>query len=163
MEFLKFLEETALATFIRESSSYLGFPTFLFMHTLGLSIVVGANVVVSIRVLGIASSIPLRPLVRLFPIMWIGFILTVISGVGLAIASATSKFVNPILLIKLVLVVAAGVIMRALDKKVFRGPSGLKEPEGQEGKAMAASLLVLWLLVTILGRLIAYSSTIFGS
>jgi hypothetical protein len=163
MEFLKFLEETALATFIRESSSYLGFPTFLFLHTLGLSIVVGANTVVAIRVLGVASSIPLRPLVRLFPFMWIGFILTCISGIGLAIASATSKFVNPILLIKLVLVVIAGVIMRALDKKVFRSPSGFKEAGAQEGKAMAAALLVLWLVVTILGRLIAYSSTIFGS
>jgi hypothetical protein len=163
MEFLKFLEETALATFIRESSSYLGFPTFLFLHTLGLSIVVGANTVVAIRVLGVASNIPLRPLVRLFPFMWIGFILTVISGIGLTIASATSKLVNPILLFKLVLVVIAGVIMRALDKKVFRGQSGLKEATAQEGKAMAASLLILWLVVMILGRLIAYSSTIFGS
>jgi len=163
MEFLKFLEETALATFIRESSSYLGFPTFLFLHTLGLSIVVGANTIVAIRVLGVASNIPLRPLVRLFPFMWVGFILTVISGVGLAIASATSKFVNPILLIKLVLVVIAGVIMRALDKKVFRSPIDLKVGTAQEGKAMAASLLGLWLVVTILGRLIAYSSTIFGS
>ena len=163
MEFLKFLEETALATFIRESSSYLGFPTFLFLHTLGLSIVVGANTVVAIRVLGVASNIPLRPLVRLFPFMWIGFILTVISGLGLTIASATSKLVNPILLIKLVLVIITGVLMRALDKKVFRSPSGLKEATAQEGKAMAASLLILWLVVMILGRLIAYSSTIFGS
>jgi hypothetical protein len=160
MEFLTFLEETALATFIRESSSFLGFPTFLFMHTLGLSLLVGANTVVTMRVLGLASSIPLKPMARLFPFMWIGFVLTVISGTGLAIASATSKFVNPILLSKLVLVVIAAVVMRSLEKKEFRGT---KEFEPGAGKAKAGALIVLWLLVTILGRLIAYSSTIFGS
>jgi len=161
MGFLEFLEQTALATFIRESSSYLGFPTFLFLHTLGLSLLVGANCVVSIRVLGMASSIPLRPMVRLFPFMWAGFILTVISGTGLAIASATSKFVNPLLLSKLVLVVIAAVIMWKMDKKIFRTADDVAKPG--EGKVMAAAMLVLWLLVMILGRLIAYSSTIFGT
>jgi hypothetical protein len=160
MEFLQYLEETAIATFIRESSSYLGFPTFLFLHTLGLSLLVGANTIVSVRVLGMASSIPMQPLVRLFPFMWVGFVLTVISGTGLAIASATSKFVNPILLVKLVLVVVAAVIMWMLEKKIFRTSEGLK---AGDGKVMAGALLILWLWVTILGRLIAYSATIFSN
>jgi hypothetical protein len=163
MGFLTFLEQTALATFIRESSSFLGFPTFLFLHTLGLSFVVGANSIVAIRVLGVASSIPLRPMVRLFPFMWFGFVLTVISGLGLAIATATSKFVNPILLVKLVLIGFAAPIMWALEKKIFRAPSDSTEGVPQGGKAMAASLLILWLFITIAGRLIAYSGTIFGS
>jgi len=162
MGFLEYLETTALATFIRESSSYLGFPTFLFMHTLGLSIVVGASTVVSMRVLGMARSIPLQPLVRLFPFMWIGFIITSISGLGLAIASATQKFVNPILLVKLVFIGFAIPVMWIMEKKIFRNTAGYKEGEDSSGKMLAGSLLILWLIVTIAGRLIAYSSTILG-
>ena len=163
MGVLEFLEQTGLATFIRESSSLLAFPAFLCAHTLGLSIVVGANTLVAIRVLGVASSIPLQPLQRLFPFMWAGFLLTVISGAGLAIAKATTLMVNPILLVKLVLIVFAAIIMWLLDKKVFRSPSGLRKAEPGDGRMMAAALLVLWTLVMIAGRLIAYSSTIFGT
>jgi hypothetical protein len=162
MEILQWLEGTAIATFIRESSSYLGFPTFLFLHTLGLSIVVGANSLVAIRVLGVASSIPLKPLVRLFPFMWAGFILTVISGFGLGIAAATTRLINPILLIKLVFIAIAAPIMRVMEKRVFRSPGELKGAEAQAGKAMAATLLVLWTVIMVAGRLIAYSATILG-
>jgi hypothetical protein len=162
MGVLEFLEQTSLATFIRESESYLAFPTFLFFHTLGLSLVVGANTLVAIRVLGLASSIPLQPMRRLFPFMWIGFILTVISGLGLGIAAATTRLVNPILLGKLVLVVFSGVLMWRLEKKVFASPD-FKEAEAGSSKMMAAALLVLWLAITTMGRLIAYSATIFGT
>src|SRR3990172_12572230 len=119
MSFLEFLEQTALATFIRESASMLGFPAFLFLHTIGLSFLVGANSVVAIRVLGMASTIPLQPLKRLFPFMWLGLVLTVVSGLGLAMAKATTLMLNPILLIKLVLIAFAVVLMFLLEKKVF--------------------------------------------
>src|SRR6266850_2776679 len=115
MGLLELLEQTALATFIRESSSLLAFPTFLCVHTLGLSLVAGVNAVVAIRVLGVASSIPLQPLQRLFPFMWVGFILSVISGAGLAIAKASTLMLNPILLVKLVLIVPAIIIMWLLE------------------------------------------------
>ena len=93
--------------------------------------------------------------------MWLGFVLTVLSGTGLAMAAATTRLLNPILLVKLVLVAIATVIMRRLEKKVFN-PKVPKTVETGEGKAMAAALLVLWLAVTTAGRLIAYSATIFG-
>src|SRR5262249_22115804 len=161
MGFLEFLEQTRLATFIREGDSYLGFPTFLFMHTLGLSLVVGANSLVSIRLLGLASSIPIQPLRRLFPFMWVGFVITVLSGLGLGVAAATKRLLNPILLGKVVLVVIAGILMRMIETKIFRNPD-FKEGETTQGKKMAAALLVLWVAITTMGRLIAYSATIFG-
>jgi hypothetical protein len=154
------LEQTWIATFIRESPSLWGFPAFLLMHSLGLSLVVGPCVIAAGRVLGMARSIPLQPLVRLFPYMWFGFILTVISGVGLAIADAQNKLTNPILLAKLVLVLLAAVNMWLLEKKVFRAPGGFDESTGH-GRLLGGSVLFLWLLVTVLGRLIAYSRTIF--
>jgi len=157
MELLIWLEQTAIATFVRESSSLLAFPTFLFVHSVGLALVVGPCAIVSARILGIAPSMPLEPLSRLFPFMWIGFWLTVASGIGLAIADAQNKLVNPILLVKLVLVVAAAVVMMMIDRKVFRAPG---QPVNLNGKVMAGTVLVLWLMVTIAGRLIAYWRTI---
>ena len=161
MGLLEFLEQTALSTFIRESSSLLAFPTFLCMHTLGLSLVVGVNSVVAIRVLGVASSIPLQPLKRLYPFIWAGLILSLISGIALAMAKATTLMLNPILLVKLVMITCAVPIMWLLEKKVFRTP-GFKETEAGNTKIMAAALLVLWTAVMIAGRLIGYSGTIFG-
>jgi len=158
MDILIWLEGTWIATFVRESPSILGFPTFLFAHSLGLSLAVGPCAIAAVRVLGLAPTLPLKPLGRLFPYMWIGFWLTVVSGVGLAIADASNKLVNPILLVKLVLVVVAAANMWLLDKKVFRAPEGAG---AGNGKLMAGTLLVLWLAVTIAGRLIAYSRTIF--
>jgi len=160
MGILEFLESTRLATFIREGDSYLGFPTFLFMHTLGLSLVVGANSLVAVRVLGVASGIPIQPLRKLVPFMWVGFVITVLSGAGLGVAAATKRLLNPILLGKLVLVIAAGVLMRVLESKIFR--PDFKETDVGNAKATAAALLVLWVAITTMGRLIAYSATIFG-
>lgn len=161
MGFLEFLEQTALSRFINESSSLLGFPAFLCVHTLGLSLLAGCNTMVSIRMLGVASTIPLQPLKRLFPFMWVGFILTLISGAGLAMARATALLPNPILIVKLVLVVIACVIMWVIEKKVFKNPAGFQESKPGNTRILAGLELVLWLLVMTLGRLIAYRLVIF--
>ena len=160
--FLMYLEQMGLSTFIRESGSLLAFPTVLCLHTLGLSLVAGVNGVVAVRVLGVASGVPLQPLKRLFPFMWAGFILSVLSGAGLAMAKATSLVLNPILLVKLAMIAVATPIMYVMEKKVFSNPN-FKEGESRGPRFMAAALLVLWTFVMITGRLIAYSATIFGS
>lgn len=161
-DFLIALEQTGLGTFIRESSSFLGFPTVLTMHTFGLCFIIGANVIVSMRLLGVASTIPLKPLNYLFPFMWLGLVLTVLSGFGLAIAAATTRLLNPILLFKLVLIATATPLMWRMQQKVYREAPETGDAIPQGARAIAASQLVLWLLVLIAGRLIAYSATILG-
>ena len=161
MGILEFLEQTQLSTFIRESDSLLAFPTFLCFHTLGLSLVTGTNVVVAVRVLGIAPGIPLKSLRKMFPFSWAGLIISALSGFGLTMAKATTLSTNPILLVKLVLIAFTCVLMWRLDKKVFRDPN-YKEAESQSGRVTAVLLLVLWTAIMTAGRLIAYSMTIFS-
>lgn len=153
MGFLMWLEQTGLATFVRDSP--IGYWTFLFVHTLGLAIVVGASTVVAVRVLGLALSIPLAPLERLFPMMWLGFGINAISGACLFAANASNQIVNPFFLIKMVFIAFAVANMWLLKKKVFRAAQGAAP---HAGKILAGTLLVLWLGSTIAGRLIAYSS-----
>lgn len=161
-DFLVRLQETGLATFIHESDSLFAFPFVLTVHTIGLCLIVGANTLVSLRLLGVASTIPLRPLRRLFPFMWIGLILTILSGTALAIAAATTRVLNPIVLFKVALILVAAPMMRSMQKKYFgpNAPTGTAIPEG--ARALASSQLFLWLIILTAGRLIAYSATIFG-
>ena len=161
-EFLQSLEQTSIGTFIRESSSFLGFPTVLTMHTFGLCFILGANIIISARLLGIATSIPLKPLRRLFPFMWLGLVLTVLSGVGLMIAAATKRVLNPILIVKLVIIAVAVPITWKLQKRIFDDASITEDNLPQNARTIAASQLFLWVLVLIAGRLIAYSATILG-
>ena len=49
---------TALSTWLRESPSLWAFPFVLILHTVGLAFLVGANVALDARVLGLAADVP---------------------------------------------------------------------------------------------------------
>lgn len=161
-DFLIALEQTGIGKFIHESDSIWAFPFVLTVHTFGLCFIFGANAIVSMRLLGVASILPLKPLRRLFFYMWLGLILTILSGFAMAIAAATKRLFNPLLLFKLVVIVVASPIMWRMQKKMFDDAliAGDTVPPG--AKTMAISQLIMWLIVMTAGRLIAYSATIFG-
>jgi hypothetical protein len=63
MEFVLIqLEETGIATWIRESGVLHGYPLILFLHTLGLGTLVGLNSAIDLRLLGFGAGIPLPSL-----------------------------------------------------------------------------------------------------
>jgi len=53
MSFINAVENSAYATWVRESPSILAFTTILSLHAMGLAIVVGLNTVVALRLLGV--------------------------------------------------------------------------------------------------------------
>ena len=63
-DFLISLENTGISLFIRESDSFLGFPTVLTAHAFGYCFIMATNAIVSARMLGFAKSIPLKSLRR---------------------------------------------------------------------------------------------------
>ena len=48
---LTFLENNELSVFIREFPSVFGFPTILFLHTLGLAMVAGVSIAIDLWIL----------------------------------------------------------------------------------------------------------------
>src|SRR4051812_8452545 len=94
MEFLKALEEIPFSIWVRESGSIWAFPTFLFLHTLGMSIVAGGSAAIALVLLGVWPKAPVKPLGRLFPLIWWGFALNATTGTVLLIADATTKLTN---------------------------------------------------------------------
>jgi hypothetical protein len=154
--FLESLQQSAFARFVGESGSLLGYPTILFLHTLGLGTVAGVNAAVALRVLGFGRSVPLAPLERLFPIMWFGFILSAISGLALLVTDPVTRLHQTVFYVKLVFVALGVVNMQLMRNRIFRGPlvSGGTLPSN--AGMLAATSLFLWIGATTAGRLIAY-------
>lgn len=94
MEVLNWIEQTGFSTWVCESSSIFAYPMILFLHTVGLAFLVGPSAAIVARVLGLAPSLPLAPLVKFYPIMWTGFWIDVASGMALLIADAATKLIN---------------------------------------------------------------------
>jgi hypothetical protein len=161
-DFLIGLENTGISLFIRESSSFLAFPFVLTAHAFAYCFIMATNTIVSARILGFATSIPLKPLRRLFPVMWLGLILTTITGVLLVMAAAEKRVPNPILWFKMILLVVATPMLWKFQMKVFDDPSVDENNIPSSARTMAFLQLALWVLIMISGRLIPYSMTILG-
>ncbi len=161
-DFLFWIELTSVGTFVRESPSLLAYPTVLFMHTIGLGFLVGANAVVDLRLLGFAKGVSLKPLGRLFRVMWFGFWINAISGVLLLMADASTKLINPIFYIKLGFIGLAMVCLWLIDRTVFRNDGFNDDAIPSNVKAMAGASLLFWVTATTFGRLMAYVGPVSG-
>lgn len=147
------LSNSRFAAWINESDSFLGYPGFLFLHTLGLALVVGVSIAVDLRLLGVAPRVPLTSVRSLFPAIWLGFWMSAVSGAVLFIADATGKAENPLFEIKLALV-ALGVMLTALAQRHLFGVAG--DMSYQRLRLLAIASLVVWFAAIVAGRLVAY-------
>jgi hypothetical protein len=155
--FLEAIEATGFSAWLRESESPFGFYFILLFHTIGLAILVGSNVVVDLRLLGVAPNIPLAPLRKLFRIMWTGFGINAVTGALLVFAYPTKSLTNLDFYIKLTLIGLAIWVMLKLKSRVF-DDSSLGEAEMKaRGATLAKYSLVLWFGAITAGRLLAYT------
>jgi hypothetical protein len=158
MEFLNELQDIALASWVRESPSLWAYPLIIFFHSLGLSIAVGASVVIDLVVLGFAPGLELSGMKKLFPILALGFWINAVSGMLLAIADASTMFINPLFWIKMGLIALAVADVLLVKRKVFGGGQLLTSPGRLPSAvtALAVASLVLWTAAITAGRLTAY-------
>ena len=154
--FLQSLQQSGFAKFIGESGSLLGYPTILFLHTLGLGAVAGLNAGIDLRLLGFGTRIPLAPLERLFPLMWWGFGISAASGLALLVADPVTKLHQVVFYVKLVFVALGVVSMQMIRNRIFRNEAALSDVLPANGKMLAILSLFFWIAATTAGRLIAY-------
>jgi hypothetical protein len=154
-QFLETLENLGLSTWVRESPSKLAYPTILWLHVMGMGVVVGISAMISLRLLGISPKTPLQPLERLYPLIWFGFWVNAATGTALLLASASTRLVDPTFYIKMIFIFAGLAVLQLTRKRVFRklGPGGAL-PES--AKALAWAALICWLGAITAGRLLAY-------
>ena len=162
MAFFEWLETLFFSQWVRESGSLLAFPTFLFAHTLGMSLVAGGATLISFALLGLwPKGGAIKPLERLYPVMWWGFGINLFTGIGLFCADATTRAINLDFWVKLVFV-AVGVFAMTRMRKVFANPALDNGPVPPEAKRLAWVSLVCWFGAIVAGRLIAYVGPVAG-
>jgi hypothetical protein len=163
MQFLSSLEHSAFGTWVREAPTIWAYATILFLHTVGLGFVVGVNVAIDLRILGVAKQMPLAPMRKLFPWMWAGFAVNALSGIALLIADATTKLANPVFLVKMAFITLGVINMAWSKRRLFDDPASLEQiPTSSHARRVAIVSLVLWIGATTAGRLMGYLGPVSG-
>jgi len=153
------LESLSISVFIRESNSLWAFPMFLFAHTLGMSIVAGGSSLIDMALLGLwPKSMPIKPLERLYPLMWAGFWVNLITGSILLIADASTRLTNPDFYVKMGCVFVGTWVLYVMHTQVFDDPQLDHGAVPQKAKTLAWLSLACWFGAILTGRLLAYTS-----
>jgi hypothetical protein len=155
--FFIWLETSAFSTWLREDPSIMVFPFVLILHTVGLAFLVGANVAIDSRVLGLARGVPLISLRRYYRTMWVGFWINAVSGVLLLIAYPTKALTNPVLYVKLGMIAVALYLARVIRGHMMAGAAGAGVPAPRQLKILAAASLAVWAISIFAGRFLAYT------
>jgi hypothetical protein len=169
-QLLLWLEETPLSVAIA-GSQYM-YPAILAAHGVGMALVVGLNTAVSLRVLGVASELPLAGMTRFYPMMWAGLLVNVFTGVLLTMSAATRVLVDPVFFCKIAFVTLALVNMVLLKRALLRRDEDPVESMAPAAvgtrvipatraatstRLMAVASIVLWGAAITLGRLMGYT------
>lgn len=157
-EVLVWLENSALSVFVREWPSILGFPSILFLHTLGLAMVAGASIAVDLWILQRPSpSMPLR-IVGLNRAMWLGFGINLLSGLALLVAYPAKALTNSVFYLKMGLVVLAVWISTRIHRELLPTDDGrVAAGIAPQARAWAWASLLSWFAAIVTGRLLAYT------
>jgi hypothetical protein len=162
MDFLGSLERMKFSNWVMQSNSIWSFPTFLFLHTLGMSVVAGLSAMIDLVLLGFWPKTPIKPLARLYPLMWIGFWLNAATGTVMLISDATAKLTNWDFYVKMGFVFAGVLVLRRMQKRVFTDPMLDQAPVSGSAKGLAWASLICWFGAITAGRLLAYLGPVSG-
>jgi hypothetical protein len=162
MAFLEWLQQLPFSVWMNESSSLWAFPMFLFMHTLGMSVVAGGSAAIDFALLGLWPRGSLQSLRNVFPVLMSGFAVNAITGVSIFMKDAASYGINPDLYVKLLFVLAGMVLLVVIRRKVFNNPAVDSTPVSSGTRALAWASLACWMGAIIAGRLIAYVGPVPG-
>ena len=160
---LDYLQNLALANWVRSSPSIFAYTSVLTAHAVGLAIVVGVNTVIGLRLLGVAKDIPLAGLRRLYGIVWVGFLINLVSGILLFIAEAHNMAAMVAFWAKLVLVAIGMIVAELLKRYYFTDLASVQAGVvTRVGRNLAIISLGSWYLALIVGRLTGYPDLVSG-
>jgi len=158
------LEGSALGSTIA-SSEWL-FPTIETLHVIAIVSVVGAIAVMDLRLLGVTSRNRLVTAISrdTLPLTWIAFACAVITGLLLFVSKATSYMVNPYFLVKMGLLLLAGLNMAVFHLFTWKDVArwdGTVATIPTAAKMAGLASLIFWSLIVLCGRIIGFTLGIY--
>jgi len=156
MAFFTWLEESAFSMWVKDPDTLFGYDLFLTSHAIGMALLVGFSTAVALRILGFAPGLPLKPMERLFPVLFLGFWINALSGLVLFVIYPTKPVANPVFYAKMAFILAAIVCIRKMRSVVFTTGSGGEAVVTPKARALAGGLLFIWVGAITAGRLMAY-------
>lgn len=155
MDFLTWLQDTRLALMVGES----WFPWVESAHVVFLAAVAGTIFMVDARLLGLASR-HLRASYlseRLLPITWVAFAGAAVTGLLMFAANAVSYSGKTPFLIKMGLLLAAGLNMLYFQRVTWRGVASWDDgPPVPAARLAGAISMACWVGVIVFGRWIGF-------
>jgi hypothetical protein len=138
-------------------------PCFKTLHFIGMALLIGVAGTRDLRMLGVAKGLPLRPLSRLLPWGILGFLITVITGVGFYMGNP-AQYQSVAFAAKMAFVALAGVntmlfYLTGLSRRV--DPVGAGQDVPVAAKLTAVSSLFLWFGVMFWGLMLPFFSNTF--
>ena len=155
MDFLRSLQDSAFSNWFLGSESIWTYPTVLTLHTVGMAMLVGASIVVHLRILRVGAGFPIERLRALYKIIWLGFAINLLSGLVLFITEAADRAVDPVFQIKLgsigLALLLGVVVKRRLIDRIDAPPAKVAAT-----RWLSIGSLGLWMVAIVAGRLMAY-------
>ncbi len=155
MNFFDWLQNTPLAVIVGES----WFPYVESAHVIFLAAVAGTIFTVDARLLGLASR-HLRVTYladRLLPLTWIAFAGAAITGLMLFMANAVSYTEKTPFLVKMCLLVVAGLNMLYFQMVTWRSVASWDSGRAPGAARVAGAISILcWVGVIVFGRWIGF-------
>ncbi len=128
----------------------------LIVHFTGLSLLMGAMLVIDLTLVGIARTIPPGAALKLLPVAIIGFVLNLLTGIMFFCFDPERFGLNPAFQVKMLLVLVAGAnalwFTFAEHRQVAQLAAGARLP--LMVRVSASLSLLLWFGVIVAGRMI---------
>lgn len=158
-QFLQGLQDTSIATAIREGESL--FPWIECVHVLALTLVIGSIGIVDLRLVGLASRDRgvAQTTASVLPVTWTAFVLAAITGGLLFASNATTYGHNFYFQIKMALIALAGVNMAVYHLFLNSGADAWHTPAATPIRAriVGGVSLCLWIAIVAFGRWIGFT------
>jgi hypothetical protein len=156
LELSLWISETSVSLWLQ--TNFWAIPIIQVFHILAIAAGFGAVLMIALRIFGFAGTDRTMAETERRYVRWIWGALAVllISGLGLITAEPIRELINPIFWIKMVLVIVALLTSLWFHGKVVRRLAGGGPVTGGI-KAGAIFVIILWCVIMLCGRWIAYA------
>jgi len=151
------IEQTPLSIWMRED--FYAYFIALIFHSIGMALLVGGGVLVSLRYMGFAATARLDRFAGFFPVMWAGAALAFLSGLALLAAYPAKALTNPVFGLKFAALAGATIILWRTARHI----QSVRDSGSQLSSStrwLACVALMLWLCVVVFGKLLLHTASV---